>query len=209
MKFKYEGLMMKNPESVFRKGVSVFVSWSLLLFLIFNPVPIASAQQPQDQCEKLLNEAEEKYYNGLFEESIALVKQCLEEGTLNPELGARAYKQLSLSFLAQEYRDQAKESIRKLLQSHPDYKPNPEQEGEEFTELVDKVREEIEKETIKEEKQEEEKTPEAASEKPGGSKKWLWIGGGALVAGGIVAAVVLSGKDDGNGGVFPFPPARP
>lgn len=45
-----------------------------------------------------------------------------------------------------------------------------------------------------------------------GNRTWLYAAGGAvLVAGGVLAAVLLTGSDGGNGGDdgFPTPPDRP
>ena len=197
--------MMKICNSMAVGGFSFKCLFVWLLFFTIS-VPLNSVlAQADEECKKLLEEAEKKYYDALFDDAIGLIKGCLDKEGLSKSTEFQAYKLLSLSYQGKSYEQQAKEAIKQLLKLNPSYKPNTEQEQPEFVEMVEKVRKEIEPPPTGPQ-------PGPQKEKGGGISKWVWIGGG-VVAAGVVTAVVLSGGGDETPppppGQFPLPPGRP
>lgn len=161
-----------------------------LLFLTFVDV---RGQQP-DRPEKDLVEAERKYYKGLFDEAADLINSCLNLGGLTVPQQARAYRLFGLIYVSKNELPKAKDYVRKLLEVAPDYEPDPEEEPREFLELVKAVRSE-------------KPIAPVPSTKKGGSKKWLWLGGGGAVAAGAIAFFISRGEE--RPPRLPDPPALP
>ncbi len=212
------------------------------LLILPNPFMINPVMaQVQSVCAKNLADAEQRYNTGRFDEAIGLITECLGKKDISEEEKMKAYRLLGLSYIAKDFLDDARNAVRKLLYMVPNYQPDPVQDPPPFTKLIEEVKQEKppspEKPIPKAQQQEERKiaTPSdkevkvseqpktkkrvpddleklTAPEKKSGSKKWLYIGGGAVVAGGVVAAILLSGKDEGTQTAtasFPMPPGRP
>lgn len=176
--------------------------------------------QTQKICTEQLTQAEEHYNRGRFNEAINLITECLDKPEISSVEKKQAYRLLGLAYLAKDYLEEARNTVRKLLEMVPNYESDPVQDPPQFTKLIDEVKqEELEKPEEPVAKKVEQKidksvTPKSAkvvdAESKGGSKKWYFIGGGVLVAGGITAAILLSKDENGNGeSSFPLPPNRP
>lgn len=96
--------------------------------------------------------------------------------------------------MAKEFRDQAKQSVEKLLKIMPNYKPDPINDRPEFIGLVEQVKQE----------QQIKLQPVAKQSTWERHKKWFMIGGGAVVV--VILAVIFwpHGKED-----LPTPPDFP
>ena len=190
------------------------ISYALIFTLILNPFISVVAQ---DKCEKELAEAEQKYYAGRFDEAIELAKRCLNNTGLSQAEELRAYKIISLAYIAKDYLEQARGAVQKLLELVPTYEPDPDQDPPPFTNMVKEMKETIEQQKKKEEQAKPPVTPQEPAEqappaKKGGGKTWLLIGGG--VAAGLVAVLVAGGGGGGGGGtqppaILPDPPQPP
>jgi tetratricopeptide (TPR) repeat protein len=161
---------------------------SVLVFTpIFYPfaVPGALAQR---QCEKELEEAENKYYRGRFLEAAAVMEQCLKKSDLHKDEKKQAYELLAQIHFANNDTAQAKNAIRRLLEVAPNYDPSAiEGASSLFINLVNE-------------------TKLAMKLSKTGGRKWLWLGGAGLVVG-ITVAIVLMEPPDQKG--FVLPPGRP
>ena len=190
------------------------------------------AALPQDKCGELLKEAEGKYQEGLLDETISVVNRCLDQKGLSLEESEDAYKLLGKAYHAKGLLVQSKENLRKLLELIPNWRPDKDLETPSFVNLAEEVIKEIEEQKKQEPpvqppKQEEPKKEEVKKEEPKieepkqvepvttqpkrkGSKTWLFLAGGGLVAGGL--AFALAGGGGGGGATsqqLPAPPALP
>ncbi len=167
------------------------------LALVFLLLPGTEAAA-QEACEESLAQADDHYTFGRFDQAIAQLDRCLNDPTSTTEQRQRAYRLLALSHLGQDEPDAARDAVRELLTLQPNYRPDPEQDPPPFIEMLEQVKREMRR------------TPPAATDAADGGQRrgisrWVWIGGGAVLAG--VAAVLLlsgsSGDGGGNGGGGP------
>jgi tetratricopeptide (TPR) repeat protein len=193
-------------------GLAVFA----LCLLLLGGFQAAALAQAQPSCDTELNDAENKYYAGRFDEAIDLVDRCLAKTGLTDATLLRAYRLKALAYQAKDYLFQAQNAIKRLLELVPTYEPNPEQEPPQYIELVRRVKEELKKAEQAQkpaQPQQSEQPTTTPSKKKGGATKWLLIGGGVGVA--AIAAVALSGGGGGNGNgtvtpqPLPTPPDLP
>ena len=148
-------------------------------------------------CEEKLNQAEEHYYNGEFEKTIELVKQCLMDPSLTKKSKLRAYTILSRTLLAKNEENLAKKAVLKILEFEPNYQPTIEQETPRYVNLVTEVRKE--------------KATQAVVQTKSGISNWiLYSAGGVAAAAVIILLVSSSGSEDGKkDGPLPAPPSFP
>lgn len=150
----------------------------IIMNLIFSETAFA-----QDQCVKEIEDARQKYFAGQFDEAIVLLDNCIKEGALADTVITKALRYLTEVYMAKNYINQAKESIKKLLNLVPNYEPDVVEHTPAYINMVAEAKEELKAERVEEEK--EEPTQLVPTVKKGGKKKWLLIAG----AGGIVAVV--------------------
>jgi len=143
-----------------------------LIFLINLQIiilPLVDSLSAQTlSADLLIEQARKSYYEGNFDQAVALIKTCLQETTLDNLKLQEAYIVLAQTYLAKNYNDAAREVVIKLLDINPLYSPTIEHEPPPFVTLVEEVRQQN-------------NPPE-----PGSDNKWLWIGaGGALMIGAV------------------------
>jgi tetratricopeptide (TPR) repeat protein len=189
-----------------------FLTGTLLILLISSTANTAQAQI-KSVCATQLNDAEQKYNTGRFDEAIGLITKCLGKPEISEQEKMRAYRLLGLSYIAKDYLEDARTAVKKLLDMVPNYQSDPVQDPPPFTKMVEEIKEqqqpsqpEIEEPEIKRPDEVEEQTQ--TEPKKGGSKKWYYIGGGAAVTAGIVAAVLLWPKEEKSSSL-PGPPSLP
>jgi hypothetical protein len=168
--------------------------------------------QAQSQCEKELAEAQAKYQIGLFDEAIDLLERCRKKSGLTAAEFEKLYWMLSKAYHAKDLLDNAKASLRKLLELVPGWRPNPEKDSPAFQELVQEVKKEMQEEAqlTKAPAPDTTKTETPAQPPPlkkGSGKKWLWLAGGGAVAAGTAAFVIFRG--DEKAARLPDPPDLP
>ena len=139
-------------------------------------------------CVQKLDLADEKYYDGNFDNAIDLVNQCLQEPSVTESVRIRAYKILARTYLAMDNIQLAKENILKIIEIESAYQPTIEQETPKYVNLVTEVRKE--------------RALITASAVETGISTWLLIGAGSVAAVAIIALVATGGGDNGttNGG---------
>jgi len=164
---------------------------AVFLFLpLLRPLPTALAQE---KCAELMAKARTEYENGNFDDALVLINRCLQDYSLTRETKVMAYEMLGLIYVSKQEREQAKDAVKKLLEIDPRYEPDPGQLRPAYIELIKEVKAEL---------------------KPRGrNKKWLFIGGGAvLAAGGAVFLLSSSPSSQGENPTpsgLPKPPGRP
>lgn len=168
----------------FTRLISLYLIPALLYLQILCLLPDNNQSLFADQgntSTHLLDLAEESYYNGEFEETISLVKQCLADTSLNMENRKRANIILARTYLAMDEQEFAMEAIMNILQLDPTYRPTIEEEKPQYVNLVKEVR--------------------AAFEKPSKEttksdlNKWLYVGASAVAATAIII-IAGSGKSE-------------
>ena len=187
---------MNKSNGIFKLMLVFLLCTGLLIIPFYDSGSLLYAQSID--IEKTLNDADQKYTEGRFDETIALLTVCLDAPGVTPEQKQRAYRLMGLTYIAKDYLTEAKNSISKLLQLVPNYKPDPIFDPPPFINLVKEVKDEnvAKQVTAKEEKSD--------------SKLWWYVGGGvAAVA--VVAVLLSSGSDEEPAGPQPLPgaPALP
>ncbi len=191
--------MSTQAKEFFSKSLAIF----LIAGLLFTPLPgTISLVFAQGKCSQELNDAEQKYNTGRFDEAIESITKCLGKPGITEDEKMRAYRLLGLAYIAKDYLEDAKTAVKKLLDMVPNYQSDPVQDPPPFTRMVEEVKEQQQTQKVKPEPVIP-PTPEA-QEKKGGSKKWYYIGGGVLAAG-VITGIILSSGGDGNGTEPPRP----
>jgi hypothetical protein len=168
----------------------------LIITPLLNSGVILYAQEID--VAKTLMQAEEKYTEGRFDETIALITVCLDNPTITPEQKQQAYRLMGLTYIAKDYLTEAKNAIESLLQLVPNYKPDPIYDPPPFINLVEEVQAEVVAVQAKPEKKE--------------TSKLYWYIGGGVAAAALLAVVLFSGGDeDGEEPekALPGPPSMP
>ncbi len=173
---------MKHKISMFLCQSSGFLlsPGLAILLTIFNVAP-ALAQAP---CRDALERAEDQYDAGQYQRVIAILQPCLPNEV--PTAGQlRAYKLLALAYLLADDKGSAKTPVREMLKLNPRFEADATQDPQSFVDLVNEVKSEMQRPR---------------------SKKWLWIGGGGLVAGAVAAYFIFREEDLQD---LPLPPNPP
>lgn len=182
--------MIIKKGHIDRHRLGFFIA-ALIAALVFNPnaVPKASAQ---DNCAQEMAEAREKYNNGDFSTAIAVLGNCLRKSGLTSTEKKQAYELLALIHVANDDTVHAIDVLKELWKVEPNYNPNLVEEAPAlFIRLAFAT-----------------KPPKPIQiQNNGRSKKWLWFGGAGVAAG--VTAIILLRDGDGKVGDFPPPPGRP
>lgn len=189
--------MLRFKQNFISGRLVGFVLWAFLFTISYDPLTHSWAQE---KCETALADAERQYNDGRLDDVMKTLESCLPEGLKNEDK-SKAYRLLGLTYMAKDYLEQAKQSIQKLLELVPNWQPDTDQDPPPFMHMVEEVRKEM-----KEEKKEAapQKAVEQLQEQPkkGGSKKFLWIGLGAVAIGGGLAIGLIGGGGNGD----PMPP---
>jgi tetratricopeptide (TPR) repeat protein len=197
---------MKEPDMLQRKSL-IFRSFTLTLLCAFL---WAAGAHAQDRCKTELAKAEQAYSEGFFEQALALTNACLNKGHLTPAELAWVHKLLGQIYISKNELRQARVHAQKLLEVAPDYEPDKDQDLQRWIELVTEVKQERERQIQQQQLTE---PPEVKpivredSSKKGTGKKWLWLGGGGVLAAGVAAFLILQGDDTRQR--LPDPPGLP
>lgn len=185
--------------------ITVTLSWVLAYLLVFQPCVPALAQM-QDDCAAKLKEAEQLFYNGDFDKSVEIIKDCLSKSDFPPSKEKDAYELLAQNYLAKSYLSEARTAIKKLLTLVPNYIPPAD-----APDLAAEVAR-IKKEMGEQQKPAEPVAAQPATTDDGGfPQTWHYIAGGVLV-GGVVALLVLKKSDNASEpgvAALPEPPRLP
>ena len=106
-----------------------FIFNNIILVIFF--LLITANVSAQNDCALNLKEAQKLYTQGVIEEIPGLLNPCIEEG-FNTEDKIQAYKLLILTYLFDDNKDLAEETMLKFLKTNPEYKVNPAIDPAEF-----------------------------------------------------------------------------
>ena len=176
-------------NKIIHKLVILSCLWSYVLF------PYAQAVA-QETCSEMLQQAEQNYFEGNFDVSISLVRDCLKAGSHTQDELIWAYKILAQTYLAKNNPDAANQIVGKILELRPDYAPTIAEDPPQYVELVN---------NLKRQQSAQMSDPQSSD------TKWLWIGAGSVAVIGIITIIALSGDDEDNGDSKPLsaPPPFP
>ncbi|MDP2208494.1 MAG: hypothetical protein Q8K98_06940 [Bacteroidota bacterium] len=173
----------------YRNVTAVIIGVIIFAFVLPTLAPIMA--QTQNVCDEKIKQAEQKFYDGLFDDAIALLNSCLKEGGVTKQDRARAHELLAKVYLGKDYQEQAENAIRKLLDLVPSYAPNPDKDTPTYVALVEKVRAQQ-----PHEKEEPQATDEQKNDKAWYENTWVIVGAGVAVVGVVVAVLLLSKKEE-------------
>lgn len=162
----------------------------VIIFAFVLPVISPITAQTQGACDEKIKQAEQKFYDGLFDDAVALLNGCLKESSITKQERARAHELLAKVYLGKDYQEQAESAIRKLIELVPSYTPNPDKDTPTYVALVEKVR----SEQTKESEPPAEQSPKEDG-KPWYTNTWVLIGAGVIVVG-VIAILLLTKEDD-------------
>lgn len=107
----------------------------ITLLCVLSCAITSIAQEGQD-CAIVLKEAEKSYEEGKLEEIPSILKSCLEVG-FSPDQKIQAYRLLTMTYLFDDKKNLANESIQNLLKIDPEYVVNPALDPAELIYLLD------------------------------------------------------------------------
>jgi len=118
------------------KEFKVIFSLAFLLTLLvplthFEMWPLKYASiyaQTIDECSQQLINAEKEYQSGKWNESIELIKKCLTKPNLSVIEKGKAYRILSLVYIAMQSGKKANNAVKNLLTMNPGYKIQPDKD---------------------------------------------------------------------------------
>ena len=141
------------------------------LIVVLSIVFCISPSPAQENCETAVTEAQSLYEVGRTADMIVRLASCLPDGIPAGAERVQAYKFLALAYIAEDQSSLAQGAIEKLLDLNENFQPDRTTDPSKFVELVDEAK-------------------KVRSRGKTRKKRWLYIGGGALLAGGVTAAII-------------------
>ncbi len=177
--------MFKNFYKISDTGLIFIIVFALIISPIIHTSSLLYAQTGSN-CEKELEEAENKYTTGHFDEALDLIRNCMKNEDISKAVEEGGLRLIGLIYIAKEHEEEAKKAVKKLLERVPDYQPDLINDPPPFVKLVEQMR----SETVK-----------------NSTSKWWYIGGGVVLTAGII--YLLTSSDDSEEEPLPLPPAYP
>ncbi len=141
------------------------------LIVVLSIVLCISPTSAQEDCATAVTEAQSLYEVGRTTHMIVLLTPCLPDGIPAGAERVQAYKFLALACIAEDLSSLAQGAIETLLDLNENFQPDRSTDPSMFVELVDEAK-------------------KVRSWGKTRKKRWLYIGGGALLAGGVTAAII-------------------
>ena len=159
------------------------------IVVVLSIVFCISPTSAQEDCATTVTEAQSLYDVGRTADMIVRLASCLPDGIPEGPERVQAYKFLSLAYIAEDQASLAQGAIEKLLDLNENFQPDRTTDPSKFVELVDEAK-------------------KVRSRGKTRKKRWLYISGGALLAGGVTAAIIsLTGSSSAPR--LPDPPPFP
>ncbi len=141
------------------------------IVVVLSIVFCISPSPAQENCETAVTEEQSLYEVGRTADMIVRLENCLPDGIPEGAERMQAYKFLSLAYIDEDQASLAQGAIEKLLDLNENFQPDRTTDPSKFVELVDEAK-------------------KVRSRGKTRKKRWLYIGGGALLAGGVTAAII-------------------
>jgi len=185
-----------RPRHHARLRKCLLIVLGILLYLAAVP----GRSYAQGSCEQALVRANGYYYDARFDDGIALLKQCLDQGAFSQEEQLQVYILLSMTCFANRQEADARQAIQILLELNPDYEPDPIRVQPSYRALVEAVRR-ARSDVFRAESSSSVSTFSLANtttnvpQNRRGLSKWIYFGGGAILT---TAAVLLLSSASGS-----------
>lgn len=193
----------------------------LLLLLFLAGTSTVHAQDTAADCSSALTEAETAYFNGAFDQTLALLQPCIEQQSYSSDQAQRAFTLLGRTHFVLGNTDDARSAIESLYLLNPQYTP-PSQLPPNFVSFLSSVRNDMVREGKFRDETVITPTPIAQVEEPPvqndaqrqkrRKRIALFGGGAALAVAGVTTAILLGGSSNPTNppsSEWPLPPGRP
>ncbi len=130
---------MKELKVIFSLAFLLLILEPLTLFEICLLKYTSIYAQTVDQCSQQLINAEEEYHLGKWNESIELIEKCLVEPNLSEIEKGKAYRILSLIYIAMQSEEEANNAVKNLLIMVPNYKIQPDMDPPSLQKYIDDI----------------------------------------------------------------------
>lgn len=166
----------------------------ILLLISFSCAVISAQPADSSNCDNILQQAQQAYYNAEFDRAIELVKTCIQKTDLTTSQKEQAYRVLALTSLSKGDTSTSEKFIRKILELNPKYAPTIATDRPDFVELVNSMR----------------KTMPVQKARVTSRSKLLWYGaGGAILVSAAVYMLTKGGSNKKQDAQLPPPPDWP
>jgi tetratricopeptide (TPR) repeat protein len=120
-------------SSIYKRGRElIFYSGFLILFIFSS----SAFSQDTTNCSDQLDNAENEYQMGKWDDAVNLIKECLKKDISESERG-RAYRILGLVYIAIQLEKEANEAVKNLLMMVPNYKIDPDKDPPQLKSLLE------------------------------------------------------------------------
>lgn len=134
-------------------------------------------------CRQLQDQAERAYFQADFQQTIDLLDPCLN-GTAKDEVTVQVYRLAAFAHLGAGDTDAARLVVEDLLDGHPRYTPNPDDDRPDYVALVEDVKTS--------------RQPPAEEATSSGDRRWVrWAIASVVV---VATAAIISVVTGGGGG---------
>ncbi len=182
--------MIKKNQGVFIEHQKTLPHVIMALAFI-SSMACYSQAAAQEKCTDAVTEVQSLYEVGRTSEMIVLLNSCLPDSIPEEVEKIQAYKFLSLAYIAEDFLSEAKDAVEKMLDINENLEPDHATDPSQFIEFVTDAK-------------------KIRSQKKSKKKRWLYIGGGTVLAGVVTAAIVYAaGGSDGKAVRLPDPPTFP
>jgi len=128
---------MKESKVIFSLAF-ILTMLAPLIFFEIGSVKFASVSaQTKDQCTEQINKAEEVYQAGNWTEVIELIDQCLTKSNLSEVEKGKAYRIMSLVYIAMHSEKEANDAVKNLLLMDPNYQIDPDRDPLSLQKIID------------------------------------------------------------------------
>ena len=130
---------MKEFKVIFSLAFLLLMLEPLTLFEICLLKYGSIYAQTVDQCSQQLISAEEEYQLGKWNESIELIEKCLKKPNLSEIEKGKAFRILSLIYIAMQSEEEANNAVRNLLIMVPKYKIQSDKDPPTLQKYIDDI----------------------------------------------------------------------
>ncbi len=162
--------------------------------------PVFPALAQTDDCAAAAETADGHYQRGRFDDALATLQPCLDDPSLDDETRLQLLRLAAFNYLAKDLNEDAEQAVEQLLTLNPSYEVNILEDPPPFIRMVGEVREAMSAAdtpsvVVRNDPDPPPPQPVVTPQTSGGPKlgRWILLGGG-LVAGGVLAAVLLTSE---------------
>ncbi len=130
---------MREFKTIFSLALILTMLAPMLFFKIGPVKSVSIYAQIKNQCTEQLKKAEEEYSAGKWNEAIDLIEQCLAQSNLSAVEKVKAYRILSLVYIAMQSEKDANNAVKNMLKTVPNYKIEPDRDPPSLQRIIEDV----------------------------------------------------------------------